>query len=1039
MPNNISRYDLDRTGRHPDNLVVNESRTLRPTTNRIIVPTGGSFFTKSFVLRDSTGTVLELGRQYRFANFNEAATIDLQQEVADTVLVIDRNVSATVYYDYQVVGGLYGFSKQALITQIERLGLDRRKVEYGNIIHKPTSFPPHRHLHSLADVYGWQYVVQTLESIRQAILIGDAASHDAIYTYVDNIDTKLKGLIDAISDSVDDHAARRDNPHGVTAAQVGTYNKAELDAKFKTLTDSGNAHAARRDNPHQVTAEQVNTYNKATIDNKIKVLQDSVKPLLETHTKDKNNPHQVTASQVGAYTKAEVEAKLTNLTNSFDAFKNRRDNPHVVTASQVGAYTKQEADTKLMDKLLELLVDSVVVGGRNVYKLQESVIPISTAAHNMLKWNKDGLYYGTTPDASTANLYVDAVNGEDIKPTIENKAGTRAKPLRTIKFAVEAGGIGNDRVVYLMENQEHIIDCSLNNAGVVFINSSRVDFRPYGPLSDATPDTPTGSRYYNPAILNTNTKIIFTGYYISRTGSGAAFTSSCIAFQGSGKSTLDFTGVHLVRRELDPTKLVLPSDPVQLPGMIQATKPNMTSGQGIISPWSPVDVYVRNCKVDTGVRYTYGDDTNFDKPFFQALGTAPSFNLYIDGLLPENITGDNSLFNLVSILTTQLQFISTTGWTFDYLLSKSKEKRLLDDGTFMHFKCNIRKILTLQERIPISAKDDNLIRWEEGGLYYGLKAPASTANLYVDATNGRDIVPTVENRRGTRELPLKTIRFALEQGTSGTTRTIFLKEHQAHRISAGNGETLPDSVYEGAGFPWTLIPGGKVNFFPYGDRVDALPSFNGNNKWHNPNLIDTADCRIVFGGWSFYKVDSTKYISMTSLVPDLPVNLRFHGIKIIREIPNNNIPNKDNYNYNFVSPILPTNDIDYMFLNCLIATGSEFHYRGGMHELPFFQGLSWAGKTNIVFNDCLRGNITGVQPLFSSNDKSNYSISDQSCPDFNFDFIRSRCYSTTRDFNFAGELKYYTYNRANNGTVTVSNTSPPGPENYPEGHIWISV
>lgn len=207
MPNNISRYDLDRTGRSPDNLVVNESRTLRPTTNRIIVPTGGSFFTKSFVLRDSTGTVLELGRQYRFANFNEAASIDLQQEIADTVLVVDRSVSATVYYDYQVVGGLYGSSKQALITQIERLGLDKRKVEWGNIIHKPTSYPPHRHLHSLADVYGWQYVVQTLESVRQAILIGDAASHDAIYTYVDNIDTKLKGLIDAISDSVDDHSA----------------------------------------------------------------------------------------------------------------------------------------------------------------------------------------------------------------------------------------------------------------------------------------------------------------------------------------------------------------------------------------------------------------------------------------------------------------------------------------------------------------------------------------------------------------------------------------------------------------------------------------------------------------------------------------------------------------------------------------------------------------------------------------------------------------------------------------------------------------
>ena len=92
----------------------------------------------------------------------------------------------------------------------------------------------------------------------------------------------------------------------------------------------------------------------------------------------------------------------------------------------------------------------------------------------MLKWNKDGLYYGTTPDASTANLYVDTVNGVDVKPTIENKAGTRQNPLRTIKFAVESGGIGNERVVHLMENQEHIIDSSTGDAGVVFINNSKV-------------------------------------------------------------------------------------------------------------------------------------------------------------------------------------------------------------------------------------------------------------------------------------------------------------------------------------------------------------------------------------------------------------------------------------------------------------------------------------------------------------------------------------------------------------------------------------
>ena len=163
-----------------------------------------------------------------------------------------------------------------------------------------------------------------------------------------------------------DHAARTDNPHKVTASQVGAYTKAQVDAKgyvTKSVTNGlATASALSAETTRAKNAEQANA------------------SAISTHKADKKNPHGVTAAQVGAYTKGEVDAKgyvtktvtnglataaaltaettrakkaeAANATAAADAKKAatdhaaRTDNPHKVTASQVGAYTKGEVDAK---------------------------------------------------------------------------------------------------------------------------------------------------------------------------------------------------------------------------------------------------------------------------------------------------------------------------------------------------------------------------------------------------------------------------------------------------------------------------------------------------------------------------------------------------------------------------------------------------------------------------------------------------------------------------------------------------------------------
>lgn len=75
----------------------------------------------------------------------------------------------------------------------------------------------------------------------------------------------------------------------VSSIQISAQAFAELGQKF-------DAHVARKDNPHGVTADQAGTYTKAVIDQKVSASNSAI----SAHIADKNNPHGDTAEKIGA-------------------------------------------------------------------------------------------------------------------------------------------------------------------------------------------------------------------------------------------------------------------------------------------------------------------------------------------------------------------------------------------------------------------------------------------------------------------------------------------------------------------------------------------------------------------------------------------------------------------------------------------------------------------------------------------------------------------------------------------------------------------
>lgn len=337
------RYPLDKTGTHPDNLVVDEYHSLANLTAKCIAPTYGNFYTQGVIIKDhTTKRVLRHGVDYMFGEIQDILSERYAKEICAYIVIVAPNVTA-IDLTYQALGGEYSYSMGSLIDMLESLQLDERPVRWGSITDKPVDFEPHSHWHKSSDLYGMEYVVHSIERLRNAVLMGDVASHDEIYRYIDRTSDEILSIIQTLRNDFELHKADKNNPHGVTKAQVGLGNVQNYGMATKAEAEAGTvstkytspltvaqaidyqagvplrAHIARVDNPHSVTKAQVglgsvenyaisteaearagtvNTKYMTPLRTSQAIFTQALTPL-NTHLSDKSNPHAVTKAQVG--------------------------------------------------------------------------------------------------------------------------------------------------------------------------------------------------------------------------------------------------------------------------------------------------------------------------------------------------------------------------------------------------------------------------------------------------------------------------------------------------------------------------------------------------------------------------------------------------------------------------------------------------------------------------------------------------------------------------------------------------------------------
>lgn len=171
-------FPVDLLGTAPSNKVVGEVRTIQRNEDRIFIPTGGPFFTKSLKVWAGT-TLLTVKKDYQAMDLNRDATIDSGKEVCNAIQL--KHSATTFTLEYQVIGGEYTDMAEELASFIKGTPInDLTKLDYSKVLYKPLVFPPSAHNHVATDWIGYGESIALLDQVKGAANVGRTKIFDAV-------------------------------------------------------------------------------------------------------------------------------------------------------------------------------------------------------------------------------------------------------------------------------------------------------------------------------------------------------------------------------------------------------------------------------------------------------------------------------------------------------------------------------------------------------------------------------------------------------------------------------------------------------------------------------------------------------------------------------------------------------------------------------------------------------------------------------------------------------------------------------------------
>lgn len=156
-------------------------------------------------------------------------------------------------------------------------------------------------------------------------------------------------------------------------------------------------HAEDKNNPHGVTAAQVGAYTKTETDSRDAAILQTAKAHTDNHESRKNNPHGVTAAQTGAYTKVESNANDQEILTTAKQYTDEKKAEATTFTSQEVAKVKTEIQNGSVASATKLqtarTINGVAFDGtRNIELLADPQVSEIPANANLNNYKNAGFY-----------------------------------------------------------------------------------------------------------------------------------------------------------------------------------------------------------------------------------------------------------------------------------------------------------------------------------------------------------------------------------------------------------------------------------------------------------------------------------------------------------------------------------------------------------------------------------------------------------------------------------------------------------------------
>lgn len=225
-------YPIDITGQRQSNR-IEEQHSIGSDGYRAFALYHGPFYTDSLEIRETgTGRRLEPGDDYKITFFYQELTMmTAGKEIAGVIVVKNDEISPDVTVNANIFGGPFVSHGPLIADAIAQLELDDRNVYWANVLEKPDLMQALPHLNDIGDVFGFEYIIDQLAGMKEAMLVGNNSM-------LEGIKESIVALRASMEAALREHEENVGNPHKTTNNQVNAYTKEyinQLESNIESL------------------------------------------------------------------------------------------------------------------------------------------------------------------------------------------------------------------------------------------------------------------------------------------------------------------------------------------------------------------------------------------------------------------------------------------------------------------------------------------------------------------------------------------------------------------------------------------------------------------------------------------------------------------------------------------------------------------------------------------------------------------------------------------------------------------------------------